>query len=161
MCCPPSATEKFQLLSPRATSNALWTPQRADFLKASAAEKLNLGHPAQITPPMRLFLKLFEPFLQWFYHCFDRIVINGYLSFLTREANVVYFFRDVRGEPVLTKELLRQRTKDYQCWVENYALKNCIPILWAEKGVRFVSSSARMVTAGGVISPTGYASSGI
>jgi len=39
---------------------------------------------------MRLFLKLFEPFLQWFYHCFDRIVINGYLSFLTRENNVVY-----------------------------------------------------------------------
>ncbi len=85
---------------------------------------------------MHLFLKLFEPFLQWFYHCFDRIVINGYLSFLTREGNVVYFFRDVRGEPVLTKELLRQRTDDYQCWVENYAIKNRIPIRWAEKGVR-------------------------
>src|SRR5260370_5415650 len=85
---------------------------------------------------MLLFLKLFEPFLQWFYHCFDRIVINGYLSFLTREGNVVYFFRDVRGEPVLTKQLLRQRTDAYQCWVENYAIKNRIPILWAEKGVR-------------------------
>src|SRR2546426_10179216 len=36
---------------------------------------------------MLLFLKLFEPYLQWFYHCFDRIVINGYLSFLTRENN--------------------------------------------------------------------------
>jgi len=85
---------------------------------------------------MHLFLKLFGPFLQWFYHCFDRIVINGYLSFLTREGNVVYFFRDVRGEPVLTKELLRQRTDQYQCWVENYASKNHIPILWAEPGVR-------------------------
>lgn len=85
---------------------------------------------------MRLFLKLFGPFLQWFYHCFDRIVINGYLSFLTREGNVVYFFREVRGEPVMTKELLRQRTDQYQCWVENYALKNRIPILWAEPGVR-------------------------
>jgi len=75
---------------------------------------------------MRLFLKLFEPFLQWFYRYFDRIVINGYLSFLTREGNVVYFFREVRGEPVLTKELLRQRTDDYQCWVENYALQTTI-----------------------------------
>ena len=68
---------------------------------------------------MRLFLKLFGPFVQWFYQCFDRIVINGYLSFLTRENNVVYFFRDVRREPVLTKELLRQRTDQYQSWVEN------------------------------------------
>ncbi len=36
---------------------------------------------------MQLFLKLFAPHLQWFYHCFDRIVINGYLSFFTREIN--------------------------------------------------------------------------
>jgi hypothetical protein len=105
-------------------------------VKASAAEIKTLGHSVQRKPPMRLFLKLFEAFLQWFYHCFDRIVINGYLSFLTREANVVYFFHDVRGEPVLTKELLRQRTDDYQRWVENYAIKNRIPILWAEAGVR-------------------------
>ena len=85
---------------------------------------------------MQLFLKLFEPFLQWFYHCFDRIVINGYLSFLTREANVVYFFRDVRGEPLITKELLRQRTDQYQNWVQNYAAKNRIPIQWAPPDVR-------------------------
>jgi hypothetical protein len=37
----------------------------------------------QKTPPMQRFLKLFEPYPQWFYRCFDRIVINGYLSFLT------------------------------------------------------------------------------
>jgi len=85
---------------------------------------------------MQLFLKLFGPFLQWFYHCFDRIVINGYLSFLTREGNVVYFYHEVRGEPLITKDLLRQRTDQYQCWVENYATKNRIPIQWAEKDVR-------------------------
>jgi hypothetical protein len=77
---------------------------------------------------MQLFLKLFGPFLQWVYHCFDRIVINGYLSFLTRENNVVYFFHEVRGEPVITKELLAPRTRDYQNRVENYAFKNRIPI---------------------------------
>ena len=85
---------------------------------------------------MPLFLKLFGPFLQWFYHCFDRIVINGYLSFLTREGNVVYFYHQVRGEPLITKDLLRQRTDQYQCWVENYATQNRIPIQWAEKDVR-------------------------
>jgi len=29
---------------------------------------------------MQLFLKLFGPYLQWVYHCFDRIVINGHQS---------------------------------------------------------------------------------
>jgi hypothetical protein len=85
---------------------------------------------------MQLFVKLFGPFLQWFYHCFDRIVINGYLSFLTRENNVVYFFRDVGGHPALSKELLRQRTDDYRAWVQNYAAKHRIPIQWAPDGVR-------------------------
>jgi len=85
---------------------------------------------------MQLFLKLLQPFLQWFYHCFDRIVINGYLSFLTREANVVYFFRTVGGHPVLTKELLAQRTRHYQRWVESFAANHHLPIPWAEKHER-------------------------
>jgi hypothetical protein len=48
---------------------------------------------------MQLFLKLFGPYLQWVYHCFDRIVINGHLLGLMRESQVVYFFRDVCGHP--------------------------------------------------------------
>jgi hypothetical protein len=85
---------------------------------------------------MQRFLKLFGPFLQWFYHCFDRMVIHGYLSFLTREANVVYFFREVGRHPLLTKELLGQRTRDYQRWVEAFAANHKIPMPWAEKGLR-------------------------
>jgi len=85
---------------------------------------------------MQLFLNLFGPFLQWFYHCFDRMVISGYLSFLTRENNVVYFFREVCGYPGVSKEVFSQRTKDYRTWVERYAARNHIPIEWAEAGVR-------------------------
>jgi hypothetical protein len=48
---------------------------------------------------MQLFLKLFEPFVQWYYHCFDRTVINGYLAFFTREINVAWFFRQVCRRP--------------------------------------------------------------
>jgi hypothetical protein len=48
---------------------------------------------------MQLFLKLFGPYLQWVYHGFDRIVINGHLLGLMRESQVVYFFRDVCGHP--------------------------------------------------------------
>ena len=67
---------------------------------------------------MQLFLKLFEPYLQWFYHCFDRIVINGYLSGLSRPEQLVYFFQKVASVPVVDKAVLSQRTKDYQNWVE-------------------------------------------
>jgi hypothetical protein len=31
------------------------------------------------------------------YHCFDRIVVNGYFSGLSRPEQAVYFFREVVG----------------------------------------------------------------
>jgi len=85
---------------------------------------------------METFIKLYARMLVFIYHCFDRVVINGYLSMLSRPENVVYFFRQVVGVPRLTKEVLMQRTQEYQNWVEAYALNHGIPIEWAEKGVR-------------------------
>ena len=85
---------------------------------------------------MELFAKLYSSLLVFVYHCFDRIVINGYLSGLSRPEQVVYFFREVLGIPVVDKEVLSQRTNDYQNWVEAYARNHKIPIEWAEKGVR-------------------------
>jgi len=85
---------------------------------------------------MELFAKLYSSLLVFVYHCFDRIVIHGYLSGLSRPEQVVYFFHEVLGMPVVDKGVLRQRTNDYQNWVEAYARNHNIPIQWAEKGVR-------------------------
>jgi hypothetical protein len=85
---------------------------------------------------MELFAKLFDSLLVFVYHCFDRIVIHGYLSGLSRPEQVVYFFRQVLGLPVVTKEVLSQRTNDYRNWVEAFARNHEIPIEWAEKGLR-------------------------
>ena len=85
---------------------------------------------------MELFTKLFGDLLLFVYHCFDRIVIHGYLSGLSRPEQVVHFFRKVVGIPVLSKEILSQRTADYQNWVEAFARNHNIPVEWAEKGVR-------------------------
>ena len=85
---------------------------------------------------METFTKLFGSLLVFVYHCFDRIVIHGYLSGLSRPEQVVHFFRNVLGEPVVSKELLSRRTGDYQRWVEAYAVNHQIPVEWAEKGVR-------------------------
>ena len=68
--------------------------------------------------------------------CFDRIVIHGYLSGLSRPEQVVYFFRQVVGVPVVDKAVLSQRTNHYQNWVEAFARNHQIPIEWAQKGVR-------------------------
>ena len=48
---------------------------------------------------MELFTQLFGDRLAFVYHCFDRIVIYGYLSGLSRPEQVVHFFRQVVGAP--------------------------------------------------------------
>jgi hypothetical protein len=85
---------------------------------------------------MDLFVTLFGTMLVFVYHCFDRIVIHGYLSSLSRPEQVVYFFRRVVGVPVVSKEALSERTGIYQKWVDGYSRNHKIPIEWAEKKVR-------------------------
>jgi len=85
---------------------------------------------------MGLFTQLFGNLVAFAYHCFDRIVIYGYLTGLSRPDQVVHFFRQVVGVAVITKETLSQRTDAYQTWVEAFARNHRIPIRWAEKGVR-------------------------
>ena len=85
---------------------------------------------------MELFAKLFASLLVFVYHCFDRIVIHGYLSGLSRPEQVVYFFRDVIGVPVVDKAVLSKRTGEYRGWVEAFARNHKIPMEWAQKGVR-------------------------
>src|SRR5271165_4689198 len=96
---------------------------------------------------------LFGDLLAFVYHCFDRIVIYGYLSGLSRPERVVHFFHQVAGVPVVSKEILSQRTTDYQNWVEAFARNHQIPIEWAEKGVRkedhVLPWQRRMAKAGG------------
>ena len=50
---------------------------------------------------METFTRLFGSLLLFVYHCFDRVVINGYLGGLSRPGQVVHFFQHVVGEPVI------------------------------------------------------------
>jgi hypothetical protein len=81
---------------------------------------------------MDLFTQLFGRFLGLVYHCFDRIVIQGYLPLLTRAEHIVHFFRDVHGIYPITKDALRKRTTEYQQWVEAFARNHRIPIEWPD-----------------------------
>jgi hypothetical protein len=86
--------------------------------------------------PMETLMHIFAPMIVFVYHCFDRIVINGYISMLSRPENVVYFFQNVLAQSCITKEVLGSRTKHYNHWVEAYAQNHDIPMEWAEKNVR-------------------------
>jgi hypothetical protein len=94
------------------------------------------GRPGLVGMAMELFTQLFGDLLAFVYHCFDRIVIYGYLSGLSRPEQVVHFFRQIVGVPAVNKEILSQRTADYQVWVEAFARNHRLPIEWGEKGVR-------------------------
>jgi hypothetical protein len=85
---------------------------------------------------VELFVNLFGKLLVFVYHCFDRVVINGYLSRLSRPEQVVYFFRQLAGVPMITKEVMSGRSSVYQSWVESYARNHETPIEGAETGVR-------------------------
>src|SRR6266446_8751630 len=82
---------------------------------------------------MELFAQLFGDLLALVYHCFDRIVIYGYLSGLSRPEQVVHFFRQVVGVPVVDKEVLSRRTADYQAWVDAFARNHRLPIEWPRR----------------------------
>jgi hypothetical protein len=84
---------------------------------------------------METFVKLFGRFLVFVYHCFDRIVIQGYLPLLSRSAHIVHFFRDVHGQYPITPQVLAQRTSQYRAWVEGYARNHKISLEEAPKGV--------------------------
>jgi hypothetical protein len=85
---------------------------------------------------MHFFVKLFSPWIQFVYHCFDRVVINGYLDFFRSEHHVVYFFHDVLKEPVITKAVLRRRTAEYVRWIEAYARNRKIPLIWVPRDAK-------------------------
>ena len=85
---------------------------------------------------METFRKLFGSLLAFVYHCFDRIVIQGYLPLLTRPEHMVHFFRDVHGIYPITKQALTKRTREYQQWVEAFARNHRIPIQWPDPNMK-------------------------
>jgi len=84
---------------------------------------------------METFMKLFGSLLVFVYHCFDRIVIQGHLPLLSREAHIVHWFRDVHGVYPIDTEALKKRTSEYVNWVKAYARNHNVPLERAKKGV--------------------------
>jgi hypothetical protein len=85
---------------------------------------------------MELFARLFGGLLLSVYHCFDRLVIHGYLSGLSRPEQLVYFSAKWWACPKSPKRCSRAEPRITSVGVEAFAASHDIPITWAEKGVR-------------------------
>ena len=95
---------------------------------------------------MEKLARLFGRSMRFAYHCFDRIMIRGYLSALARPENIVYFFRTIKQVECISKETLRQQTDQYLSWVNAYTTNHQIPITWAQKDVRKKDDLAHLRT---------------
>jgi hypothetical protein len=60
--------------------------------------------------PMENLLQLFGRSIRFAYLCFDRIVIQGYLSPLSLTNTLIHFFQTIKQEECIGKETLRERT---------------------------------------------------
>jgi hypothetical protein len=78
------------------------------------------GSQSRKEKPMEKLTRLFGRSIRFAYHCFDRIVIRGYLSTLSRPENIEYFFRTIKQVECIGKDTLRQRTDQYLSWVSAY-----------------------------------------
>ncbi len=85
---------------------------------------------------MNRLSQLFSDDIVFSYGCLDRVVIRGYYPALQREENIVHFFRDVVGVPVVDSQALASRTTRYRQWVEEYVRDHQIERLAAPKGVK-------------------------
>jgi hypothetical protein len=84
---------------------------------------------------METFAKLFERFLVFVYHCFDRIAIRGYLPLLTPGQNTACIFpRRARAVSDHAASLGKTHVGTGG-WGEGYARNHRIPTLDAKKGV--------------------------
>ena len=109
---------------------------------------------------METFAKLFERFLVFVYHCFDRIVIQGYLPLLTRPEHIVHFFRDVHGLYPITPQVLAKRTPEYRAWVEGLRPQPQNPDTRARRRAKARRTSSGLICNGWSVGiTTGFTSS--
>ncbi len=82
---------------------------------------------------MERLLDLLGQSVQFFYTCWDRIVLNGYIERLQRPENLVHFFHDVVGIACIEPAVLEQRTNAYRAWVRCVTDEWDIPVLPAPR----------------------------
>ena len=85
---------------------------------------------------MNSFYEHHKDSINWHYHCFDRILLNGLIQPFQQPERVVGFFNTYRQLYPVTRDTLRGIADQFQRWVTERAEKRNIPIVEAPKGRR-------------------------
>src|SRR5216683_6538446 len=99
-------------------------------------EAFNQLTPPQEAHPMEPLLDVLGNTVQFFYTCWDRIVLAGYIERLQRPENLIHFFHDVVGIQAIEPAILEQRTNAYKAWVRRITEEQDIPVVAAPHGVK-------------------------
>ena len=59
------------------------------------------------------FIKQHQELVNFHYDIFDRIILSGWVCYLQKENNFVYFMKNVCGVKVITPYCLKKYTHDF------------------------------------------------
>ncbi|MCH7685410.1 MAG: hypothetical protein IH899_01800 [Planctomycetes bacterium] len=85
---------------------------------------------------MNAFAERHAGSIRFGYSCFDRMLLGAVIQVLQSPASIVWFLRELRGVPRLSREYFRCVSVEYHQWVEELAGRWRVPIVTPPKGVR-------------------------
>lgn len=85
---------------------------------------------------MNAFAERHAGSIRFGYSCFDRMLLNAVIQVLQSPASIVWFLREHRGVPRLSREYFRCVSVEYHQWVEELSGRWRVPIVTPPKGVR-------------------------
>jgi hypothetical protein len=85
---------------------------------------------------MNAFLQHHAPAIAFSYHCFDRLLLHGYIRALQFGGSIVTFLRQRRQAKLVSPDYLRRISLDYHRWVEGQAQQAGLAIVTPPPDVR-------------------------
>ena len=85
---------------------------------------------------MNSFLHHHRAAIRFSYACFDRVILHGYIHSLQRPGSVIWFLKNRRHAPNLTRAYFSSLCSEYHSWIEDFAQKQGLDILQPEKDTR-------------------------
>ena len=78
---------------------------------------------------MNSFVSHHRQAIRFGYSCFDRVILSGSITHLQRPGSVIWFLKNRRQAPNLTRAYFASIARDYQGWVEDFAHQQGLDIL--------------------------------
>lgn len=79
------------------------------------------------------FIEQNKDLIKFSYDLFDRMILSGWVCYLQKENNFVYFMKDVCGIKIITPNSIKKHTLDFVAHIEKLSEKEDIPLIAVEK----------------------------